>query len=380
MNIYLDNAATTPIRPEVIKTLTNTLLVFFGNPSSNHKWGRSARFAIENSRRTIAKLLNVRSSEIIFTSGGTEVNNMILTTVIQQLKVKRIITSPIEHKSVLETSSQLFKNHGIILEFVKLKSHGRIDLEDLENRLQNFSFTTLVSLMHANNEIGNILPLKKVSAICKKYKAWFHSDTVQTIGHYKLNMQKIGVDFASAGAHKFYGPLGVGFAFIRKGSLQKGFIHGGVQELGIRAGTENLYGIVAMAKALECSMQYLDKEHSYIEDIKKYAIFELKKAIPEVQFNGLSDNLQQSIYTILSISLPKPDDVLHFCLDLKGIAVAQGSACLSGIGLSSHVIHTISGPENRTTLRISLGITNTKKDIDALIIALKECINTSNSL
>lgn len=355
--------------------MVENLHKFFGNPSSSHHWGRLSRSVIETARKTIAGLLNADPSEIIFTSGGTEANNMILMTAVQHLKVKRIITSPLEHKSVLEISCQLSEMQGVIVEFVKLKSNGLIDLQDLENKLKTSSLATLVSLMHANNEIGNILPISLVGAICKKYKAWFHTDATQTIGHYRLDLQSAGMDFASCSAHKFYGPTGIGFAFIRKNSVRGGFIVGGPQERGMRAGTENICGILGMAKALECALQELEKERSHIESLKIYAISELQKAVPIIRFNGLSSDLDQSLYMVLNISLPLRDDMLSFYLDLKGIAVSQGSACLSGSVKTSHVIEAIHESEdakNTTALRISFGRFNTRGDIDKLVIALKE--------
>ncbi len=363
------------MRSEVIEVMIENLHKFYGNPSSSHHWGRLSRSSIETARKRIAGLLNADSSEIIFTSGGTEANNMILTTAVQHLKVKRILTSPLEHKSVLEISCQLYEIQGVIVEFIKLKSNGIIDLEDLEDKLKTSSLTTLVSLMHANNEIGNILPLSRVGEICKKYKAWFHADTMQTIGHYRLDLQSAGMDFASCSAHKFYGPAGVGFAFLRKNSMHKGFIIGGPQERGLRAGTENICGILGMARALECALEGLEKERSHIESLKVYAISELQKAVPSIRFNGLSAHLDQSLYMVLNISLPLRDGLLSFYLDLRGIAVSQGSACLSGSIKPSHVIEAIyesQDRENTTNLRISFGYSNTRGDIDKLTVALKE--------
>lgn len=373
-NIYLDHASTTPLREEVACVMTENLQKFFGNSSSLHRSGRLGRSAIEMARKSISSLLNTDSSEIIFTSGGTEANNMILTTAQRSLKIKRIITSPLEHKSVLESAGQLAQFQHTLLEFVALKPNGVIDLEDLENRLKTSSVETLVSLMHANNEIGNILPLLEVSKICKKYNAWFHTDMIQTIGHYRLDVPRSGVDFASCSAHKFCGPLGAGFAFIRKNSISEGFIVGGPQERGLRAGTENIYGITGMAKALECALEKLEKERKHIESIKEYAVFSIRKALPQVRFNGLSADFDRSLYTILNISLPVEDDLLSFYMDLKGISLSQGSACLSGSTKPSHVIQAISNAKNvrkKTSLRISFGYSNTKEHVDRLIAVLK---------
>lgn len=374
-NIYLDNASTTPLREEVAELMSQLIRKPIGNPSSSHKLGKEARSMIESARKTIADLLKIRSSQIIFTSGGTESNNMILKMSVQHLKIKYVITSPIEHKSVLQSLDDLSHTDNIILDFVSIEPDGSINLQDLEYKLKNTYFPTLVSLMHANHEIGNLLPLSKVARMCKKHGAKFHSDMSQTMGHYTLNLCEI--DFASVSAHKFYGPKGVGFTFIKRPIALKPFIVGGGQERGLRAGTENVYGIVGMARALELTFQKLKKERSSIELLKKYAISRLRKKINLVRFNGLSSCLQKSLYTILNISLPigLRSDLLVFQLDLKGIMVSKGSACISVN--TSYVLEAISNKkeiESRSSLRISFGHYNKKKDIDALIDALKEYI------
>ncbi|HEX9232737.1 MAG TPA: cysteine desulfurase family protein [Blattabacteriaceae bacterium] len=368
--IYLDNAASTPIRQEVIKIMNEVLKTYIGNPSSSHHLGRRNKALIERSRISIARSIHALPSEIIFTSGGTEANNLVLRSAIRDLKVKRILSSPIEHKSVLETVLDIARCSKIVIELIKLEEKGSIDREDLERKLKNNSRTTIVSLMHANNEIGNLSDIEEIGFICKKYGSYFHSDIVQTVGHYPMNIKNIPLDFATASAHKFYGPLGIGFVFIRKGLLVNPFLTGGAQEKNLRAGTENICGIVGMAKALELAYSSLNEEKGKIETLKKYCISELKRVIPEIKFNGLSDFLDKSLYTILNISIPVKNNILSFFFDLKGIALSQGSACAATT--SSHVIEAVSGKDSSSYLRISFGIFNKMKDIDALIAALIE--------
>lgn len=374
--IYLDNASTTFLRNEVIDSMIKIIKKFYGNPSSPHWFGRKSRFIIEKSRKLIANSINAHPSEIIFTSSGTEANNLILRSSIISLKIKRIITSPLEHLSVIKTILDIYKNYKINIEFIKLKKKGEIDIENLEKKLKNNSSTTLVSLMYANNEIGNILDVKNIGFICKKYNSYFHSDTVQYMGHYKINMKKLPFHFASASAHKFYGPVGIGFAFIRNSIKLKSIITGGNQEKNIRAGTENIYGIVGLANALNLANINLNFEKKKIEKLKKYCIFSLKKEIPEVIFNGLCNDNNKSIYTILNIFIPIKNDLIYFYLDLKGISISNGSSCFTSSKIS-HVIKHISNIKklnNMTPIRISFSIFNKKKDIDFLILHLKKLI------
>ncbi|HZD84238.1 MAG TPA: cysteine desulfurase family protein [Candidatus Angelobacter sp.] len=370
--IYLDNAASTPIRQEVIQVMNDVLKNYIGNPSSSHQFGRRNKALIERSRISIASSIHALPSEIIFTSGGTEANNLVLRSAIRDLKVKRILSSPIEHKSVLDTILDIARCSKIVIELIKLEEKGSIDREDLERKLKNNSITTIVSLMHANNEIGNISDLEEIGFICKKYGSYFHSDIVQTVGHFPINVKNIPLDFAVASAHKFYGPLGIGFVFIRKGLLVNPFLTGGGQEKNLRAGTENICGIVGMTKALELAYSSLNEEKGKIETLKKYCISELKREIPEIKFNGFSDFLDKSLYTILNISIPIKNNILSFFLDLKGIAVSLGSACASSYVRRSHVIEAVSGKDPSSYLRISFGIFNKMKDIDAFIEALIE--------
>lgn len=372
--IYLDNASTTPIKNEVLDIMTETLKLYIGNPSSSHQFGRKIRSIIEECRIKIANILGAFPSEIIFTSGGTESNNFILCSAVKYLNIRRIITSKLEHISVLETIKELFFLKKIKIDFLKLKKNGVIDLEDLEKKLYKNSINTLVSLMYANNEIGNIIDIENLINICSKYKVLLHSDIVQGIGYYKFNMNHLRIDFFSASAHKFYGPKGIGIAFVRNNIKLKSIIKGGYQEYGRRSGTENISGIVGLTKALELSYNCLDNNKKYLEYLKLYCISSIKKNFPNFFFNGLSDDMKNSIYTILSISIPKKDKLLSFKLDLKGIAISQGSACMK---LNSHVIESLYNKniiKKKSILRISFGIFNKIEDIDFLISSLKSIL------
>ncbi|AGS33380.1 Cysteine desulfurase [Candidatus Karelsulcia muelleri] len=372
--VYFDNAATTPMRKQVINYMISSLKESLGNPSSIHSLGIKTRSNLEYSRINIANILNADPSEIIFTSSGTEANNLILRSCINDLKIKYIITSNIEHKSILETLNDLYIKYGVVIDFVKLNNNGILDINDLEKKLKkNNHSPILVSLMYVNNEIGNILDIYSVCNICKKYKAYFHSDTIQAIGHYNLDIKKLNIDFACGSAHKFNGPMGIGFAFIRKGLNIKAIITGGSQERETRAGTENIYGILGMSKAIEIANINLKKEKKDIENIKKYCIKQLKKSIPGIIFNGLSYSTIKSIYTILNIAIPKKDNMISFNLDLKGVIVSQGSACNSY--KVSHVIQILFNNnkiKKLSFIRISFGFLNKKKDIDILISCLKD--------
>lgn len=375
-SVYLDNAATTAILPEVVNTMTEVLTNTFGNPSSTHNYGRNAKAIVEQARKTIAKQLNVSSSEIIFTSGGTEADNLILQSAVKDLGVKTIITTKIEHHAVLNTIIYLSKHYDVEIVYLDLDESGQINYNQLGEFLKSKD-NVLVSLMHVNNEIGNILDIKKVANLCQENKALFHSDTVQSIGHYNLDLQDIKVDFAAVSAHKFHGPKGVGFAFIRKNSGLHPIIFGGEQERGQRAGTEALHNIAGLEKAFRIAYQNLETDKTYITNLKSYCLKQLKKQIPSVKFNGLSDTLENSAYTIINMRLPeisKDATMVQFHLDLKGIACSRGSACQSGSTKNSHVLEAILDDENlkMASLRISFSKFNTKKDVDYFIDTLRE--------
>ena len=378
-NVYLDNAATTQIREEVIKRMQDALTGYYGNPSSSHAYGRTAKTAVESARKTIANHLNAHPSEIIFTSGGTEADNMILRSAVRDLGVKTIITSKIEHHAVLHTSMYLAKECGIMLKFVDLDKHGNTNLSHLEQLLQADDAKKLVTLMHVNNEIGNLLPLDEVAKLCKENGALFHSDTVQSFGHFGLDVQQIPIDFMVASAHKFHGPKGVGFAFIRKNSGLKPLISGGSQERGYRAGTESVHNIVGLEEAFKMAYENLKDEKEYVTGLKKYFIDNITKNIPGVTFNGLSGDLDKSTYTLVNLCLPISQErglMLLFQLDIKGIACSKGSACQSGSDAGSHVLNEVLSEEdlNKPSLRFSFSNFNTTKELDYAIGVLKEFV------
>jgi len=369
--VYLDNASTTAMRPEVVQEMTKIMSEDFGNPSSTHSFGRNAKTILELSRKTIAKYLNCSAQEILFTSGGTEADNWILRSAVEDLKVERIITSRIEHHAVLYTVLALQSDYNIQVDYVNVNTDGSIDLTHLSNLLSDEK-KTIVSLMHVNNETGTVLDLERAGVICKQYNALFHSDTVQSVGKTEIDLQKTPVDFILASAHKFHGPKGVGFAFIRKNTGLQPLIFGGEQEKGLRAGTEAVHQIAGMAKALSLSYENLDQERNYISDLKKYLIEQLEIEFPGFRINGKKDDF----YNIINITLPFSSDktsMLLFSLDMKGIAVSRGSACQSGSIKPSHVLKEMLSEANLKlpNLRISFSHYNTKEDIDWLIESLK---------
>ena len=375
--VYFDNAATTQLRPEVIDVMANVLKENYGNASSSHSFGRSSKSLIEKSRKSIANCLNVSAGEIIFTSGGTEADNLILNSAVRDLGVGHIITSRIEHHAVLHTVEALQEKYDIDVSFVDLDSKGNLDFNHLESLLQTET-KTLVSLMHINNEIGNITDIKYVATLCKANNALFHSDAVQSVGHYNLDLQDIPVDFIAVAGHKFHGPKGVGFAFIRKNvGFIKPLIFGGEQERGLRAGTESVHNIAGLETALKISYDKVEEENEYVQELKTYFIDKIKEVLPGVVFNGESANLEQSTYTLVNVCLPiaaSKSAMLLFQLDLKGIACSRGSACQSGSNKKSHVLSEILSDEdlNRPSLRFSFSIFNTKDEIDYVISVLKE--------
>ena len=373
--IYLDNAATTPLSEEVIDAMVGVLKNNFGNPSSTHSLGQEAKILIENVRRDVADYLKVSPAEIIFTSCGTESNNMIIKSCVDHLAVERIISSPLEHKCVAETVLDMKKRRGVEVAYLRPDKKGDFSLEQLEKLLKSSDKKTLVTLMHANNEIGNLIDLKKVAQLCKENNALFHSDTVQSMAHMDLDFSDIPLDFASCSAHKFHGPKGSGFAFIRKASGLKGIITGGPQERSLRAGTENVCGIVGLGKALKIYLKNMDSYANHIKEIKQYTIDQLSEKIQGVKFNGRSAEMANSLYTVLSVLLPFKDPMIGLKLDMKGIAISQGSACSSGASKPSMVMMMVVDEDEidqTTPLRVSFSHFTTKQDIDALVNALEE--------
>tara|TARA_R110002074_G_scaffold86955_4_gene192108 strand:- start:6016 stop:7158 length:1143 start_codon:yes stop_codon:yes gene_type:complete len=376
--IYFDNAATTQIREAVLVSMTEVMRNNYGNASSSHSFGRSSKSLIEKSRKTIAASLNVSAGEIIFTSGGTEADNLVLRSAVRDLEVKHIITSKIEHHAVLHTVQQLENEYKLHVSYVNIDANGDIDYSHLETLLQTET-KTLVSLMHINNEIGNILDIKRVSELCQVNHALFHSDTVQSVGHYKMDLQDIKVDFLAAAAHKFHGPKGVGFVFIRKNSGLKPLIFGGEQERGLRAGTESVHNIVGLETALKYANANFEEEYNYVKNIKQYFIDTVKKQIPEATFNGNSGDIDKSTYSLVNVCLPIPPKkaaMLLFQLDLKGVACSKGSACQSGSNQNSHVLSEILSPEDllKPSIRFSFSIYNTEDEVDFVVEVLKEFI------
>ena len=372
--IYFDNAATTALDKEVLEAMLPYMTEKFGNPSSIYSYGRESRLAIENARKSVAKLLNAHPGEIFFTSGGTESNNTAILSAIRDLGCKHIITSHIEHHAVLHTVEHYDHSNNVTSSYVKLLPNGHVDLNDLEKQLTSHKERCLVSLMHANNEIGNILDIDAVGNLCKKHNAIFHSDCVQTVGHYPLDLRKTPVHFISAAGHKFHGPKGIGILYVNDNIKAKPFIFGGGQERNMRAGTENLYGIVGFARALELAMENYEKDSSYIQSLKTYMTEQLKKNFGAVQFNGDQDG--RCLYTVLSAAFPKTEksEMILFNLDINNICVSGGSACSSGADMGSHVIKAVNNNPNLVTVRFSFSKHNTKEEVDAVMEKLKELI------
>ncbi|MFI5123689.1 MAG: cysteine desulfurase family protein [Chitinophagales bacterium] len=372
--IYFDNAATTSLDPEVLEAMMPYLTEKFGNPSSIYSYGREGRMAVEQARKSTARLLNAHPAEIFFTSCGTEGTNTAIAAAIYDLGCRHIITSPIEHHATLHTVEYYRQKGDAAVHYVKLLPDGHVDLRDLEGLLSGIKSRTLVTLMHANNEIGNLLDLDAVGEISKRYGAVFHSDTVQTVGHYPFDLKRTPVHFITAAAHKFHGPKGIGMLYINEEVTIHPYIHGGSQERNMRAGTENVYGIVGFARALELAHARMETEKKEILNLRQYMADQLKTAIPEVAFNG--DSFGKSLYTVLSVSFPKSDksEMLLFNLDINHICASGGSACTSGAEQGSHVIRAIYPDSNRVTVRFSFNRHNTAQEVDRVVAKLKELI------
>lgn len=372
MQVYFDNAATTALDKAVIEVMVQAMNDTFGNPSSIHAHGRETKTIVEKARRTVAKLLNASPAEIFFTSGGTEADNMAIVRAIEAYGISHAISTPIEHHAVLHTLEELEKNGQIKLDFLRLDSKGNVDLAHLETLLQQ-NPRSFVSVMHANNELGNITDIKRIGELCEQYNAIFHSDTVQTMGHYVHDLTQIKIDFITAAAHKFHGPKGVGFLYINSRNKIKPLIYGGAQERNMRGGTENVYGIVGLAKAMELAYAEMEEHQQYIQSLKDYMKEQLLIHIPEVSFNGETE-ASKSLYTVLNVSLPCTDmgDMLLFNLDIKGVSASGGSACSSGSDIGSHVLRGIGADPKRPSVRFSFSKYNTKEEIDYVVQVLKE--------
>ncbi len=372
--IYFDNAATTPLDPVVLEAMMPFLTEKFGNPSSIYSYGRECRLAVETARKSVAKILNAHPAEIFFTSGGTESSNTAINASVRDLGCKHIISSPLEHHATLHTIEHLHHSGEVALSFVKVLPNGHIDLEDLERLLKESDEKCLVTLMHANNEIGNLLDIHAVGNLCKTYNAIFHSDTVQTVGHYPFDLRNTPVHFITGAGHKFHGPKGVGILYINENVKIKPYILGGSQERNMRAGTENLYGIVGFAKALELATEHYAKDSAYIKEIKLYMAGELQKHIKDVGFNG--DVFDKSLYTVLNVAFPKTEksEMILFNLDISNICASGGSACTSGADQGSHVIRAIHNNPNQVAVRFSFSKNSTKEEVDTVVSKLKEMI------
>jgi cysteine desulfurase len=373
--IYFDNAATTPLDKEVLEAMLPYMTEHFGNPSSIYSYGRETRLAIESARKSVAKILGVKPGSIFFTSGGTESNNTAIAATNRDLGCNHIITSPIEHHAVLHTVEHFAHDRNVSTSYVALKEDGHVDLTNLQDQLEEFTAAgkkCLVSLMHANNEIGVLLPIKKVGEICQKYGAVFHSDCVQTVGHYPINLGELYVHFISAAAHKFHGPKGVGILYVNENVTIQPFIFGGGQERNMRAGTENVYGVVGFARALEIAMRDYEQVSNYINDLKHYMIAQLKK-----NFDGVSFNCAEgSLYTVLSACFPKTEksEFLLMNLDINNICASGGSACSSGADAGSHVMKALKKTDQYVTVRFSFSKYNTKEEVDRVVEKLKELL------
>jgi cysteine desulfurase len=373
--IYLDNAASTPIDPEVWKEMQPYFENFTANPSSIHSHGRQAKVVVEKARKTIASLLNASPSEIFFTSGGTEADNTVLQSCVLYGGIKTIITSPLEHHAVLHTAEAWDKLGMIDLKMVKIDASGVIDLADLELLLST-SPKALVSLMQGNNEIGNLLDLQAVGELCVKHGALFHSDTVQTMGHYVHDVQNLPVHFLVGAGHKFHGPKGIGFLYAKSGVKFSPLMHGGAQERNQRGGTENVYGMVGIAKALSIAYDEMAAHENHIKDLKSYLIQGLQNNFPSIEFNGLSGDLEKSLYTVLNVRFPQiqDGDMLLFKLDIEKISASGGSACSSGTSVGSHVLTALNPNATGAAVRFSFSKNNTREEIDRVLEVLNKII------
>ena len=374
--VYLDNAATTPLLPEVIEEMNDVMTNYYGNPSSTHSFGRKAKNIIETYRKQVAAHFGALPAEIIFTSNGTEANNIAIKSCIQNHEVNHIITSKIEHKAVLNTVKAMAKLYNVEISYVNILPNGEVDYNHLEEILSShLSQKTLVSLMLANNETGVILNTEKVSLLCKTYSSLFHSDTVQYIAHYPINFQELGIDYATCSAHKFHGPKGIGFLYAQKKMKLASHTYGGGQERDVKSGTENIIGITGLTKALNIGYDNLEEDKKYISDIKFYLLEQLTANFKNKFY--INGNVNESLYTILSINILKQfaTDMMLFQLDMNGVAASQGSACSSGSNQGSHVMREIYGKEhNDTVLRLSFSKLTTKEDIDYCIEKLNNLI------
>ena len=377
MSVYFDNAATTPLAPEVLDAMLPYMKEHFGNPSSIHTHGRKTKSALEKARKKVAELLNTSPSEIFFTSWGTEADNFAIMRSIDTFGLTHAITSPLEHHAVLHTLEYLEKTGKIKLSLINIDERGNLDHDHLQQLLEN-NPRSLVSIMHGNNEVGNLSDMERIGALCREHKALYHSDTVQTMGHYVHDLQKLEVDFLVGSAHKFHGPKGIGFLYVNANSKIQPMIHGGAQERNMRGGTENLYGIIGLATALELAYQDMAEHRAKVEKLKSRMIEQLKQKVAGVGFNGESADLDKSLYTVLNVCLPPNDggDMLVFNLDINQISASAGSACSSGSDVGSHVLQALKRPKERGAVRFSFSRYNTAQEVDYVVDKLAEMYAT----
>lgn len=372
--VYLDNAASTPLSPEVVEAMMACMQGIYGNPSSIHAEGRQARAAVETARKTVAKHIGASIGEVFFTSGGTEAHNTALIGAVRDLGVLRIISSPTEHHCVLHTLGYLEKHHGVEVHWLKVDAEGRVDYAQLENLLRDGGLRTLVSLMYANNEIGTLLDFERVSALCKAYGALFHSDTVQAVGHFPIDVSKTYVSFLAGAAHKFHGPKGVGFLYMNSDNIVQPYIYGGSQERNMRAGTENVYGIAGLAKALDLACTEMQARREVIESLRAYLKAALILNFDGIQFHG---DQKHYLYTVLNVSFPPSPkaDLILLNLDINGVSASGGSACASGVDVGSHVLTAIGADPERKAIRFSFSHYNTAEEIDFVVEQLKKSLS-----
>jgi len=378
--VFLDNAATTALHPDVIGTMVEAMSDCYGNPSSIHAEGRTARAALEQARKTVARYIGASIGEVFFTSGGTESNNMALKCAVRDLGVVRIISSPIEHHCVLHSLEAIERSGKARIDFVEIDAKGHVVVGHLEGLLQQDAGKTLVSLMHSNNEIGSMIDLEEIAALCQRYNALFHTDTVQTMGYFPINVSQTHIGFLSGSAHKFHGPKGIGFIYINKENIVRPFVDGGSQERNMRGGTENFYGIIGLAKALQIACDNMDANHRQIEEVRNYFAEQLQRHLEDVQFNG--SPFERGHYKVLSVSFPASpkSDLLLLNLDIEGISASGGSACSSGADAGSHVIAALGGDPTRTTVRFSFSDLNTREEVDFVIEKLRKLLPAAKPL
>jgi len=374
--VYFDNAATTPLDEAVFEEMKPYMLQHFGNPSSIHTHGRQVRAAIEKARKKVADILNTSPSEIFFTSGGTEADNTAIRSSVETHGIKNIISSPLEHHAVLHTVEMLEKKGQVNLHMLDVDEKGQISLDQLEMLLKQHP-DTLVSLMHANNEIATLNDIHAIAEMCREHGAMFHSDTVQSMAHFRHDLQQMKANFVVGSAHKFHGPKGIGFLYVNHEKPIEPFIQGGAQERNMRGGTENVYGIIGLAKALELAYENMDEHRKQITQVKSFMIDQLKANIPGIDFNGTSADVENSLYTVLSVGLPPNDDndMLLFNLDINGISASGGSACSSGSNIGSHVLTAVGADPNRGAIRFSFSRYSTKDEVDYVVGKLNEILN-----